>query len=129
MPSPWALSLYLYLLVLLVLPILARWRRGLGASLAVVAIELGLVALIYYLLSAYAVLPDPFAGKPTPRAPMEILRQGREQAAVAMVHLLAWAVLPAIAALAGFAVALAWSAAVAVRRSAAAQRTRPADAA
>jgi hypothetical protein len=127
MPSPWALSLYLYLLVLLVLPILARWRRGLGASLAVVAIELGLVALIYYLLSAYRVFPDPFAGKPAPRAPMEILRQGREQSVVAMVHLFAWAIVPAIAALAGVAVALVWSAIVAFRRSAAARRAWPAD--
>jgi hypothetical protein len=68
-----------YLLVLLVLPLLVRWRWGLVASLIVVVVELGLVALIFYLLNVYRVFPDPFAGEPRPQAPMEIMRRaGRE---------------------------------------------------
>ena len=79
MKDPWVLTLYVYLLVLLVVPVLVRWRWGLRASLIVTVAELGLVALVFCLLEAYRVFPDPFAGEPAPRAPMEIMRRGRER--------------------------------------------------
>src|ERR1700752_2101072 len=86
-----------YLLVLLVLPVLARWRWGLAGSLVVTAIELGLVALVFYLLEGCRVFPDPFAGEPPPRAPMEIMRRAGREQAVGFVQLAAWALIPAAA--------------------------------
>ena len=117
MKDPWVLTLYAYLLVLLVVPVLVRWRWGLRASLIVTVAELGLVALVFCLLEAYRVFPDPFAGEPTPRAPMEIMRRGRERHVVAFVQLAAWAIMPATAALIGGALSLVWSGVAAARRA------------
>ena len=103
-------TLYIpYLLVLLIVPVLVRWRRGLVASLIVVVVELGVVALIFYLLNTCHVFPDPFAGEPPPRAPMEVLRNGRERSAIAFFHLVALVLAPAAAALIGGGLAVLWS--------------------
>jgi uncharacterized membrane protein len=122
--DPLVASLYLYLLVLVVVPLIARWRWGLRASLVVVVIELGLVALIYYVMSHYRMFPDPFAAEPAPKAPMEVLRRGRERSMVAMVYLIAWMIVPAIAALVGGGLSLAWSTALAIWRGRANNRPR-----
>lgn len=111
-----------YLLVLLVLPLLVRWRWGLVAALVVTVAELGLVVLVFYLLGVYRVFPDPFAGEPPPRAPMEIIRRGRERSAIAYVHLVALAVAPAAAALFGGALSALWSLGVVAWRSIASWR-------
>ena len=78
-----------YLVLLLLLPVVVRRRWGLGVALAVAFAELAAVALVFYLLNAYHVFPDEFAGEPPPRAPMEIMRRGYERSAVAWVHLVA----------------------------------------
>ena len=78
-----------YLVLILVLPVVVRWRWGLVAAFIIVVAELAVVALVFYLLNAYQVFPDQFAGEPPPRAPMEIMRRGYERSAVAWVHLIA----------------------------------------
>jgi uncharacterized membrane protein len=102
-----------YLVLLLLLPLVVRWRWGLVAALVVGVGELAVVALVFYLLNAYHVFPDQFAGEPPPRAPMEIMRRGYERSAVAWVHLVALVGVPATAALIGGAlsvvVAIRWS--------------------
>jgi hypothetical protein len=110
-------TLYIpYLLVLLIVPVLVQWRRGLVASVIVVVVELGLVALIFYLLNAYRVLPDPFAGEPRPQAPMEIMRRAGREQAVGFVELAFFVMVPALAALIGGGFAVLWSVAVVVSR-------------
>ena len=83
-----------YLVLLLLLPVVVRWRWGLVAALVVVVAELAVVALVFYLLNAYHMFPDQFAAEPPPRAPMEIMRRGYERSAVAWVYLVAWWELP-----------------------------------
>ena len=114
-----------YLVLLLLLPVVVRWRWGLVAALVVAVAELAVVALVFYLLNAYHVFPDQFAGEPPPRAPMEIMRRGYERSAVAWVHLIALVVFPAAAALIGGALSVVWSVVVAVRQALAERRTNP----
>ena len=106
-----------YLLALVAAPLLVRWRWGLAASLVATVAEVALVALVFYLLDAYRVFPDPYVGEPPARAPMEILRRAREQQAIGFLRLIAWGMIPAIAALMGGTLALLWSAARAIRQS------------
>jgi hypothetical protein len=106
-----------YLVLLLLLPVVVRRRWGLGVALAVAFAELAAVALVFYLLNAYHVFPDEFAGEPPPRAPMEIMRRGYERSAVAWVHLVALVGVPAAAVLIGGVLSLVWSVVVAIRRS------------
>ena len=72
---------------------------------------------MFYLLNAYHVFPDQFAGEPPPRAPMEVMRRGYERSAVAWVYLVALVGVPAAAALTGAALSVVWSVVVAVGRS------------
>jgi uncharacterized membrane protein len=104
-----------YLVLLLLLPVVVRWRWGLVAALVVVVAELAVVALVFYLLNAYHMFPDQFAAEPPPRAPMEIMRRGYERSAVAWVYLVALVGVPAAAALIGGALSVAWSVIVAAR--------------
>jgi len=106
-----------YLVLLLLLPVVVRWRWGLVAAVVVAVAELAVGALVFYLLNAYHVFPDQFAGEPPPRAPMEIMRRGYERSAVAWVQLVALVGVPAAAAFIGGATALVWSVVVAIRRS------------
>src|SRR5262245_25926668 len=114
-----------YLVLLLLLPVVVRWRWGLVAALVVTVGELSVVALVFYLLNTYHVFPDQFAGEPPPRAPMEIMRRGYERSAVAWVHLVALVGIPASAALTGAALSVAWSVVVAVWRALAERRKNP----
>ena len=94
-----------------------RCRWGLVAALVVAVAELAVVAVVFYLLNAYHVVPDQFAGEPPPRAPMEIMRRGYERSAVAWVHLVALVIVPAAAVLVGGALSVVWSVVVAIRPS------------
>ena len=111
-----------YLVLLLLVPLVVRWRWGLVAALIVAVAELAVVAPVFYLLNAYHVFPDQFAGEPPPRAPMEIMRRGYERSAVAWVHLVALVVVPAAAALVGGALSIVWSVVVAARQALAERR-------
>jgi uncharacterized membrane protein len=106
-----------YLVLLLLLPVVVRWRWGLVAALAAAVAELAVIALVFHLVNAYHVFPDQFAGEPPLRAPMEIMRRRYERSAVAWVHLVALVGVPAAAALIGAAMAVVWSVAVAIRRT------------
>src|SRR5262247_1078421 len=106
-----------YLVLLLLLPVVVRWRWGLVAALIVTVGELTVVALVFYVVNSYHVFPDQFAGEPPPRAPMEIMRRGYERSVVAWVHLIALVVVPAAAVLIGGALLVAWSVVVAVRQT------------
>lgn len=53
-----------YLLLLLLLPSLAWWRWGLPAALLVTIAELILVALVFYLMATYHLLPKIERGRP-----------------------------------------------------------------
>ena len=106
-----------YLVLLLLLPVVVRWRWGLVAALVVVVAELAVVALVFSLLNAYHVFPDQFAGEPPTRGPMEVMRRGYERSAVAWVHLVALVGVPAAAALIGGALSLMWPVVVAIHRS------------
>jgi hypothetical protein len=98
---------------------------GLVAALIVAVAELAVVAPLFYLLNAYHVFPDQFAGEPPPRVPMEIMRRGYERSAVAWVHLVALVVVPAAAALVGGALSVVWSVVVAARQALAERRMNP----
>ena len=101
--------LILYLLVLLVLPLVVRWRWGLVAALIITVAEVALVVLVFYLLPVYRVFPDDVAGEPPPQASIDIVRRWRERYAVAFFQLVAWAIIPAAAALIGGALSVMWS--------------------
>ena len=111
-------TLYIpYLLVLLMVPLLLRWRWGLVASLIVTVAELGLVALVFYLLDVYRMHPDPFVGEPRPQAPMEHMRRAGREQAVGFVQLAVWGMIPALAAFIGGGIAVLWSVVVVLWRS------------
>jgi hypothetical protein len=113
-------SLYLpYVLVAFLVPLLVRWRWGLAAAVAAGVIEVALVALIFYLMSIYQLFPDLNAGEPVPEHPFAKIRQGQ---AAGMVLLVFYGAVPAAAAVAGCALAAAWSIAAALRRTIAARR-------
>ncbi len=103
-----------YLVVLLLLPVVVRWRWGLVAALIVTVAEVALVVLVFYLLPVY---PDD--GGPAPQASIDIVRRWRERHAVAFFELVALVILPALAALIGGALSVLWSLAVLAWRSSA----------
>ena len=110
-------SFYLpYLLVLFLLPLLVRWRRGLLAAAIVTVVELGLVVLIFYMMAIYHLLPDLYAGEPGPEPehPFAKLRRGQ---AAGYAQLFIFGVGPALAALAGGGLAMVWSVVLAIWRS------------
>ena len=106
-----------YLLALLILPLLVRWRWGLAAALIVTVAELGLVLAV----SDLATPPNPYPvvspdALPPGESPLGRIR--RSQAfgiAVAIV----WILLPGAAALIGGALAIAWSVILAIWRASA----------
>ena len=103
-----------YLLVLLVAPLLARWRSGLVAALVVTVGELILVPLIFYLMVTYHLLPDVPAGEPLPDE--HLFAKMRRSQAEGYVQLMFLGFAPAGAALAGGGLALAWSIVLALWR-------------
>jgi hypothetical protein len=111
-----------YLLVLFLLPLLVRWRRGLVAAAIVTVVELGLVAVIFYVMAVYHLLPDMYVGEPAPEPEHPFAKIRRGQAA-GYAQLFIFGVGPALAALAGGGLAVLWSVGLAVWRSIA-KRTR-----
>jgi hypothetical protein len=120
-------SYFLVLLVLVALPLLARWRWGLMASLTVTVAELGLV-----LFFAYDVYRSPPPGPPMPEPPMP--ERGRDpftggrpgthaEGFARTLAVLFLVTVPAIAALIGGVASLVWSAVRARRRSEADRQT------
>jgi hypothetical protein len=104
-----------YLLALLLLPLLAQWRCGLVTAFLVTVAELALVALVFYLMAVYHLLPDVSVGEPAPdEHPFAKIRRGQAQG---YVQLLILGATPAVAALIGGGLALVWSIAWAVWRS------------
>lgn len=103
-----------YLLALLLLPLVVRWRWGLAASLLVSVAELGLVAV----LSPLMISPNPYpVGYPigsVPESPLEQIRRGQAHGYMAVIM---WVMIPAIAALIGGGLSAAWSVIQAVWRS------------
>jgi hypothetical protein len=101
-------SLYLpYLLVLLLVPLLVRWRWSLIATLVVTVIEVALVGLAFYLMAIYHLLPEVFVGEPPPGEHL-FAKMRRGQAAGA-VQLIFFGFVPAGAALIGGGLAVLWS--------------------
>jgi hypothetical protein len=120
-PMTWLGVLYFpFLVVHLLVPLMARWRWELVAALIATVVEV----LVFYLLDAYRVFADPFAGEPAPQASIDIVTWWRERQAVAFFQLFAWAIIPALAALIGGALSVRWSSAVVVWRSYSEQRMR-----
>ena len=73
-------SLYFpYLLMLLLVPVLVRWRWGLIAALGVTVAELGLVILVFYLMASYHLLPDLHVGEPSAEHPFAKIRRGQAE--------------------------------------------------
>jgi hypothetical protein len=106
-----------YLIALFLLPILARWRWGVIGSLVATVVALGLVALVFYLLEAYRVFPNPYPVGQTSgtESPMVQLRRSQGYSATILVL---WVMFPAYAALMGGALALAWSVVLVLWRAA-----------
>jgi hypothetical protein len=108
-----------YLVLLVLVPLMVRWRWGLVGALIMTLAEVALVVLVFYLLHVYRVFPDDFAGEPPPQASIDIVRRWRERHAVAFFQLVALVILPALAALIGGALSVLWSLAVHAWRSSA----------
>jgi len=109
-------SLYVpYLLILLLVPVLVRWRWGLIAALGVTVAELGLVILGFYLMASYHLLPDLHVGEPPPAAehPFAKIRRGQAEG---YAQLFIFGVGPAISAFIGGALAFVWSVVLAIWR-------------
>jgi hypothetical protein len=105
-----------YLLALLLLPLVVRWRWGLAASLLVSVAELGLVAVI----SPLMISPNPYSvGYPIGSSPLE---QIMRRQAHGYLEVFMWVMIPAVAALIGGGLSAAWSLIQAVWRSVADQR-------
>ena len=94
-----------YTLALVVLPVLARWRWGLVAALAVVLVELLAVAGFLYLVLVYKLFPVPVQ-EPLSDHPFARMRANQ---AAGYVTLMIWGYVPAVAALAGGALSVVWS--------------------
>jgi hypothetical protein len=92
-----------YLAVLLLLPLIAQWRWGLVAALVVTVVELGLVALIFYVMAVYQLLPDVFAGETASEHPLAKMRRRQTEGAM---QLFLWGIGPAGAAVVGGGLAL-----------------------
>ena len=96
----------LYVVVLLLLPLLARWRWGLLTALIVVVLELALVPAVFYVLSANHLFPVLIDPQPPPEHIFGKIRRGQ---AAGYLELLIWGVVPGLAAIAGFTLAGVWS--------------------
>jgi hypothetical protein len=112
----------LYILCLLVLmlgPPTAYWRRGLKASLLMVAAELAGVLVLFFALSYFGLLAKP--GAPGPMPETGVLEHIRRNHAEQVAHLVALVtflvVIPGMAALLGGMLSLIWAAARAIRRA------------
>lgn len=103
-----------YLVALLAVPLLVRWRWGLMASLVVTVLELGLVALVCYVLEVYRVFPNPYPVGRHTESPLTQIRRGQ---AFGYALIVMWVAFPVLAALIGGALSVAWSVVLAVRRS------------
>ena len=77
-----------------------------AATLIVTVAEVALVGLVFYLLPAS---PGDVANEPPPQASIDIVRRWREQHALAYLQLVAFAIIPAVAALIGGALSVLWS--------------------
>lgn len=109
-------SFYLpYLLVLLLVPLLMRWRWGLLAALVVTVVELALVPFIFYLMAVYHLLPEVFTGEPPTQE--HLFAKMRRGQAACYVQLIFLAFVPAGAALIGGGLAVLCSIVLAVWRS------------
>lgn len=95
-----------YLLALLAAPLLAYWRWGLVASLAITVVGLGLVVLVFHVMSVNHLLDVPDLGQPPAQSPMEQIR--RSQAA-GYVLAYVMVVIPGMAVLLGGALSVVWS--------------------
>jgi hypothetical protein len=69
-----------YLVVLLLLPVVVRWRWGLPAALGMTLAEVALLVLVFYLLHEFRVFPDDLADEPAPQASIDIVRRWRSSA-------------------------------------------------
>ena len=105
-----------YLVALFLLPILARWRWGVVASLLATVAALGLVALVFYVLEAYRAFPNPYPVGRTSETESPMVQLRRSQAYSATILVL-WVMFPAYAALLGGGVAVAWSIVLALWRA------------
>jgi hypothetical protein len=114
-PWPYLVAYVSLLLVLLALPLLARWRWGLLPSLLVTVGELIAVYVV-----AYFLIPEPSPPPPMPEVGVQedVMKGYAEAMARALVWLTLWAV-PSLAVVVGGMLCLAWSAVVATRRFAA----------
>jgi hypothetical protein len=106
-----------YLLALLILPLLVRWRWGLAAALVVTVAELGLVLVVNDLAAPsnpYPIVrPDAL---PPGESPLVQIRRNQMFGFAAAI---AWILVPGMAALIGGAFAIAWSVIVAIWRASA----------
>ena len=106
-----------YLLALLILPLLVRWRWGLVAALVVTVAELGLVLVVNDL----AAPPNPYPivhpdALPPGESPLVQIRRNQM---FGFATAIAWILVPGMAALIGAALAIAWSVIVAIWRASA----------
>lgn len=106
-----------YLLALLMLPLLVRWRWGLVAALVVTVAELGLVLVVNDL----AAPRNPYlVGSPDALPPGESpLVQIRRRQAFGYASAIIWILFPGTAALIGGTLAIAWSVGLAIWRASA----------
>jgi hypothetical protein len=106
-----------YLLALLILPLLVRWRWGLVAALFVAVAELGLVLVVDELAAPANPYP---VGRPDALLSGEspLVQISRSQA-FGFAMAIKWILLPGMAALIGGALAVAWSVILAIWRASA----------
>src|SRR5262245_2105054 len=107
-----------YLLALLIVPLLAKWRWGLGAPLAVSIAEVGLVVL----LSHWLIPPSPYPVGSRAETAVSPLVQIRRNHMYGLLMFVDWVMVPAVAALISGVLAAAWWGIQAVWRSVAGQR-------
>jgi hypothetical protein len=101
-----------YLVLLLTLPLLARWRWGLLVSLAVVVLELGMV--VFVAMHIHQIFPPVPVEEPPAKGPMEVHRRMmRDSAISAFIVFYVGLIVPGAAAGIGGGLALLWSAAAA----------------
>jgi hypothetical protein len=104
-----------YLLVLLLVPLLVRWRWGLVAAVVATVIEVALVGLVFYLMVVYHLLPEVFVGEPPPEE--HLFAKMRRGQAAGYVQLIVFGFVPAGAALIGGVLTVVWSVVQAVWRA------------
>ena len=99
------LILLAYLIVLVVLPLLARWRWGLVASLAVVILELAFVFTSHRLMIDYGFLPLELPDPPRAHPKAQIT----DYHVASFARDLGTQILPALATLTGGVLSVVWS--------------------